>query len=169
MKMIFQSHMPGYKSPHVEVRSIVANKKTEGSPTWRNVKSVQRETSQNKPEKILRSRFIAFHSFFVWFFVVLLLRFLRPPSRRGGGIPTRLVSSRAPLGSAMVAQPSGMLSYCNTMFLDVLHSDGLVVSAKGLGVEHVIFNLIQVRWIHMCAFHFGVEGKGVIRISKYWT
>ena len=44
----------------------------------------------------------------------------------------------------MVAQPSGMLSYCNTMFLDVLHSDGLVVTAKGLGVEHVIFNLIQV-------------------------
>ena len=36
------------------------------------------------------------------------------------------------------------LSYCNTMFLDVMHSDGLLVSAKGLGIEQVILNLIQV-------------------------
>ena len=37
-----------------------------------------------------------------------------------------------------------MLSYSNTMFLDLLHEDGLLVTAKGLGVEEVIFNLIKV-------------------------
>ena len=37
-----------------------------------------------------------------------------------------------------------MLSYCNTMFLDLLHEDGLLVSAKGLGIEEVIYNMIKV-------------------------
>ena len=37
-----------------------------------------------------------------------------------------------------------MLSYCNTMFLDLLHEDGLLVTAKGLGVEEVIYNMIKV-------------------------
>ena len=37
-----------------------------------------------------------------------------------------------------------MLSYCNTMFLDLLHEDGLLVTAKGLGIEEVIYNMIKV-------------------------
>ena len=37
-----------------------------------------------------------------------------------------------------------MLSYSNTMFLDLLHEDGLLVTAKGLGIEEVMFNLIKV-------------------------
>ncbi len=37
-----------------------------------------------------------------------------------------------------------MLAYENQMFLDVLHEDGLVVAAKGLGLEQVIFSLIKV-------------------------
>ena len=37
-----------------------------------------------------------------------------------------------------------MLPYANQMFLDILHEDGLVVAAKGLGVEEVFFNLLKV-------------------------
>ena len=38
-----------------------------------------------------------------------------------------------------------MLSYENQMFLDVLHEDGLLVAARGLGLEHVLYSLIKVR------------------------
>ena len=37
-----------------------------------------------------------------------------------------------------------MLSYENQMFLDVLHEDGLLVAARGLGLEHVLYSLIKV-------------------------
>ena len=37
-----------------------------------------------------------------------------------------------------------MLPYENQMFLDVLSSDGLVVAAKGLGLEHVFASLLRV-------------------------
>lgn len=37
-----------------------------------------------------------------------------------------------------------MLPYENQMFLDVLHEDGLVICAKGLGLETVILNIIKV-------------------------
>ncbi|XP_025200940.1 DNA repair endonuclease XPF [Melanaphis sacchari] len=37
-----------------------------------------------------------------------------------------------------------MLAYENQMFLDVLHEDGLVICAKGLGLETVILNIIKV-------------------------
>lgn len=37
-----------------------------------------------------------------------------------------------------------MLEYENQMFLDILHEDGLLVSAKGLGVESVFLNLLKV-------------------------
>ena len=30
------------------------------------------------------------------------------------------------------------------MFLDVLHEDGLLVAARGLGLEHVLYSLIKV-------------------------
>ena len=48
------------------------------------------------------------------------------------------------VGAGGHSMGTSSLSYCNTMFLDVMHSDGLLVSAKGLGIEHVILNLIQV-------------------------
>ncbi|CAI6366875.1 unnamed protein product [Macrosiphum euphorbiae] len=37
-----------------------------------------------------------------------------------------------------------MLPYENQMFLDVLHEDGLVICAKGLGLEIVLLNIIKV-------------------------
>ncbi|XP_050425098.1 DNA repair endonuclease XPF isoform X1 [Adelges cooleyi] len=37
-----------------------------------------------------------------------------------------------------------MLPYENQIFLDVLHEDGLVICAKGLGLETVILNIIKV-------------------------
>lgn len=37
-----------------------------------------------------------------------------------------------------------MLDYENQMFLDILHEDGLLISAKGLGIETVFLNLIKV-------------------------
>lgn len=37
-----------------------------------------------------------------------------------------------------------MLAFANQMFLDVLHEDGLVIAAKGLGLEEVFFNLLKV-------------------------
>jgi DNA excision repair protein ERCC-4 len=37
-----------------------------------------------------------------------------------------------------------MLPYENQMFLDVLHADGLVVAAKGLGLDHVFYSLLRV-------------------------
>ncbi|XP_050525134.1 DNA repair endonuclease XPF [Daktulosphaira vitifoliae] len=37
-----------------------------------------------------------------------------------------------------------MLPYENQMFLDILHEDGLVICAKGLGLETVILNIIKV-------------------------
>ena len=37
-----------------------------------------------------------------------------------------------------------MLPYENQMFLDVLHEDGLLVAARGLGLEHVLYSLIKV-------------------------
>ena len=37
-----------------------------------------------------------------------------------------------------------MLPYANQMFLDILHEDGLVIAAKGLGLEEVFFSLLKV-------------------------
>ena len=37
-----------------------------------------------------------------------------------------------------------MLPYANQMFLDILHEDGLVVTAKGLGLDDVFFSLLKV-------------------------
>nr|CAD7202391.1 unnamed protein product [Timema douglasi] len=37
-----------------------------------------------------------------------------------------------------------MLEYENQMFLDILHQDGLVIAAKGLGVESVFLSLLKV-------------------------
>lgn len=37
-----------------------------------------------------------------------------------------------------------MLEYENQMFLDILHEDGLVVCAKGLGIETVFINILKV-------------------------
>ncbi|KAL5241016.1 hypothetical protein ACI65C_008426 [Semiaphis heraclei] len=37
-----------------------------------------------------------------------------------------------------------MLPYENQMFLDILHEDGLVICAKGLGLEIVLLNVIKV-------------------------
>ncbi|KAL4098991.1 hypothetical protein QTP88_023494 [Uroleucon formosanum] len=37
-----------------------------------------------------------------------------------------------------------MLPYENQMFLDILHEDGLVICAKGLGLEIVLLNIIKV-------------------------
>lgn len=37
-----------------------------------------------------------------------------------------------------------MLEYENQMFLDILHEDGLIVSAKGLNIEEVFQNLLKV-------------------------
>ncbi|XP_046744013.1 DNA repair endonuclease XPF isoform X1 [Diprion similis] len=37
-----------------------------------------------------------------------------------------------------------MLEYENQMFLDILHDDGLVVCAKGLGIENVFINILKV-------------------------
>ena len=43
-----------------------------------------------------------------------------------------------------------MLSYENQMFLDVLHEDGLLVAARGLGLEHVLYSLIKAEIILTC-------------------
>ncbi len=37
-----------------------------------------------------------------------------------------------------------MLAFANQMFLDILGEDGLVVSAKGLGLEEVFHSLLKV-------------------------
>ena len=37
-----------------------------------------------------------------------------------------------------------MLAYANQMFLDILHEDGLVIAAKGLGLDEVFHNLLKV-------------------------
>jgi DNA excision repair protein ERCC-4 len=37
-----------------------------------------------------------------------------------------------------------MLPFANTMFLDLLHEDGLLIAAKGLGIEEVFYNLLRV-------------------------
>ena len=37
-----------------------------------------------------------------------------------------------------------MLAYENQMFLDILHEDGLVIAAKGLGLDEVFYNLLKV-------------------------
>lgn len=37
-----------------------------------------------------------------------------------------------------------MLPYENQMFLDILHEDGLIICAKGLGLEIVLLNIIKV-------------------------
>jgi DNA excision repair protein ERCC-4 len=37
-----------------------------------------------------------------------------------------------------------MLAYANQMFLDILHEDGLMVAAKGLGLEQVFYSLLKV-------------------------
>ena len=37
-----------------------------------------------------------------------------------------------------------MLPYANQMLLDILHEDGLVISAKGLGLDEVFFSLLKV-------------------------
>ncbi|CAH0391346.1 unnamed protein product [Bemisia tabaci] len=37
-----------------------------------------------------------------------------------------------------------MLEYENQMFLDILHEDGLLISAKGLGLDKVFLNIIKV-------------------------
>ena len=37
-----------------------------------------------------------------------------------------------------------MLPYANQMFLDILHEDGLVITAKGLGLDDVFFSLLKV-------------------------
>ena len=37
-----------------------------------------------------------------------------------------------------------MLPYANQMFLDILHEDGLVVTAKGLGLDEVFYSLLKV-------------------------
>ena len=37
-----------------------------------------------------------------------------------------------------------MLAYANQMFLDILHEDGLVIAAKGLGLDEVFYNLLKV-------------------------
>ena len=54
------------------------------------------------------------------------------------------IAPESAVGAGGHSMGTSSLSYCNTMFLDVMHSDGLLVSAKGLGIEHVILNLIQV-------------------------
>ena len=37
-----------------------------------------------------------------------------------------------------------MLPFANTMFLDLLHEDGLLIAAKGLGIEEVFYSLLRV-------------------------
>ena len=37
-----------------------------------------------------------------------------------------------------------MLDFENQMFLDILNEDGLVVAAKGIGLESVFINLLKV-------------------------
>ena len=37
-----------------------------------------------------------------------------------------------------------MLPFANTMFLDLLHEDGLLIAAKGLGIEEVFYSLLKV-------------------------
>ena len=37
-----------------------------------------------------------------------------------------------------------MLAYANQMFLDILHEDGLVIAAKGLGLDEVFHSLLKV-------------------------
>lgn len=37
-----------------------------------------------------------------------------------------------------------MLDYENQMFLDILNEDGLVIAAKGIGLENVFINLLKV-------------------------
>ena len=37
-----------------------------------------------------------------------------------------------------------MLPFANQMLLDILHEDGLIISAKGLGLEEIFFNLLKV-------------------------
>lgn len=37
-----------------------------------------------------------------------------------------------------------MLDFENQMFLDVLNEDGLVIAAKGIGLESVFINLLKV-------------------------
>jgi hypothetical protein len=37
-----------------------------------------------------------------------------------------------------------MLPFANTMFLDLLHEDGLLIAAKGLGIEQVFYSLLRV-------------------------
>ena len=37
-----------------------------------------------------------------------------------------------------------MLPFANQMLLDILHEDGLVIAAKGLGLEEVFYSLLKV-------------------------
>ena len=37
-----------------------------------------------------------------------------------------------------------MLEFENQMFLDILNEDGLIITAKGLGLEHVFTSLLKV-------------------------
>ena len=37
-----------------------------------------------------------------------------------------------------------MLPFANAMFLDILHEDGLIIAAKGLGIEEVFYSLLRV-------------------------
>ena len=38
-----------------------------------------------------------------------------------------------------------MLDYENEMFLSAMQEDGLTITAKGLGLEHVFLNIIKVQ------------------------
>ena len=37
-----------------------------------------------------------------------------------------------------------MLPFANAIFLDILHEDGLIIAAKGLGIEEVFYSLLRV-------------------------
>ena len=59
-----------------------------------------------------------------------------------------------------------MLSYENQMFLDVLHEDGLLVAARGLGLEHVLYSLIKAEIILTCLVP---NSKFVVYFMKDWV